>query len=238
MGFTLGGLDQLNDPHIRCLIAVGADGKVHGITSWMPVYASGRPVGWTLDLMRRNTEAGAFRGVMEFLIATAALTFGQEGAGFVSLSGAPLACLDRGERPSAPQRLLDMIATIIEPVYGFQSLLQFKAKFQPVYQPLYLAYPDPAALGSIAAAIGRAYLPRLTLRQALHMLTKLRWADGCVWRPHKPAIYTVGGRNTTRPGLSCPDTRRDREQSRQSLSLPGWAGRPRPQLRVPPGGRR
>jgi len=175
MGFTLGGLDQLNDPHIRCLIAVGADRKVHGITSWMPVYASGRPVGWTLDLMRRNTEPGAFRGVMEFLIATAALTFGQEGACFVSLSGAPLASLDRGERPSAPQRLLDMIATIIEPVYGFQSLLQFKAKFQPVYQPLYLAYPDPAALGSIAAAIGRAYLPHLTLPQALHMLTKLRW---------------------------------------------------------------
>ena len=177
MGFTLGGLDELNDPDIRCLIAVGADRKVHGITSWMPVYASGRPVGWTLDLMRRNTEPGTFRGVMEFLIATAALTFQQEGARFVSLSGAPLARLDRGEQPGALQRLLDMIATTMEPVYGFQSLLAFKAKFQPVYQPLYLTYPDPAALGSIAAAIGRAYLPHLTPRQALRLLTKLR-------RPH------------------------------------------------------
>ena len=65
----------------------------------MRVYASGRPVGWTLDLMRRNTEAGAFRGVMEFLIATAALTFGQEGTRFVSLSGAPLACLDAESGP-------------------------------------------------------------------------------------------------------------------------------------------
>ena len=141
MGFTLGGLDELNDPNIRCLIAVGADRKVHGITSWMPVYASGRPVGWTLDFMRRNTEPGTFRGVMEFLIATAALTLREEGAQFVSLSGVPLARLDRGERPSVLQRLLDMIANTIEPVYGFQSLLQFKAKFQPVYQPLYLAYP-------------------------------------------------------------------------------------------------
>ena len=59
-------------------------------------------------------------------------------------------------------------------MYGFQSLLQFKAKFQPVYQPLYLAYPDPAAFAAIATAIGRAYLPHLTLRQALRMLTKLR----------------------------------------------------------------
>ena len=65
----------------------------------------------------------------------------------------------------------------MEPVYGFQSLLHFKAKFQPVYQPLYLTYPDPAALGSIATAIGRAYLPHLTSRQALRLLTKLR-------RPH------------------------------------------------------
>jgi lysylphosphatidylglycerol synthetase-like protein (DUF2156 family) len=173
MGFTLGGLDELNDPNIRCLIAVDADRTVHGITSWMPVYASGRPAGWTLDFMRRNTEPGTFRGVMEFLIATAALTFRAEGARFVSLSGAPLARLDRGEQPGAVQRLLDMIASTMEPVYGFQSLLAFKAKFQPVYQPLYLAYPDPAALGSIAAAIGRAYLPHLTPRQALHLLTKL-----------------------------------------------------------------
>ncbi len=175
MGFTLGGLDELNDPDIRCLIAVGADREVHGITSWMPVYASGRPIGWTLDFMRRNTEPGAFSGVMEFLIATAALTFREEGASFVSLSAVPLARLDRGGQPSAPQDLLTMIASTIEPVYGFQSLLRFKAKFQPAYQPLYLAYPDPAALASIATAIGRAYLPRLTARQVLHLLTKLRW---------------------------------------------------------------
>jgi phosphatidylglycerol lysyltransferase len=175
MGFMLGGLDELNDPDIRCLIAVGADRRLHGITSWMPVYAGGRPVGWTLDFMRRNTEPGTFHGIMEFLIATAALTFREEGARFVSLSGAPLARLDRGEQPCAVQLLLDMIASTMEPVYGFKSLLHFKAKFQPVYQPLYLTYPDPAALGAIAAAIGRAYLPHLTSRQGLRLLSKIRW---------------------------------------------------------------
>ena len=175
MGFMLGGLNELNDPNVRCLIAVDADRRIHGVTSWMPVYASGRPDGWTLDFMRRNNEPGTFHGIMEFLIATAALTFREEGARFVSLSGAPLARLDRGERPCAVHRLLDMIASTMEPVYGFKSLLHFKAKFQPVYQPLYLAYPDPAALGVIAAAIGRAYLPHLTSRQGLRLLTKIRW---------------------------------------------------------------
>jgi phosphatidylglycerol lysyltransferase len=175
MGFTLGGLEELNDLNIRCLIAVGADCKVYAITSWMPVYENDRPVGWTLDFMRRNTEPGTPHGVMEFLIATAALTFQEEGARFMSLSGAPLARLDRGGQPCALQRLLGIFANAMEPLYGFQSLLQFKEKFHPVYQPLYVTYPDPAAIGSIATAIGRAYLPHLTSRQGLRLLTKIRW---------------------------------------------------------------
>ena len=54
----------------------------------------------------------------------------------------------------------------MEPAYGFQSLRQFKDKFQPVYQPLYLTYADPAALGPIAIAIGHVYLPHLVSGQA------------------------------------------------------------------------
>jgi lysylphosphatidylglycerol synthetase-like protein (DUF2156 family) len=179
MNFMLGGLNELDDPNVRCLVAVGADRKLHAITSWMPVYEAGHTIGWTIDLMRRNTE-GTVRGVMEFLIATAAMTFKEEGARFVSLSGAPLSGLDHGdhgEPPSAMQRVLDMIANTMESAYGFQSLRVFKDKFQPVYQPLYLTYPDPAALGQIAIAIGHAYLPHLTSRQGLRMLAKLR-------RPH------------------------------------------------------
>ena len=176
MNFMLGGLGELNDPNVRCLIAVGADRKLHAVTSWMPVYDGGRPIGWTIDLMRRNTE-GTVRGVMEFLIATAALTFQEEGARFVSLSGAPLAGInhnDSGGQPCALQRVLGLIANTMEPAYGFQSLRQFKDKFQPVYEPLYLTYPDPAALGLTVIAIGCAYLPRLTSRQGLRLLTKLR----------------------------------------------------------------
>ena len=187
MNFMLGGLDELNDPNIRCLVAVGADRKLHAITSWMPVYDSGRPVGWTLDLMRRNT-GGTIRGVMEFLIATAALTFQEEGARFVSLSGTPLGGLDHGDRSEQPwalQRVLDVIANTMEPAYGFQSLRQFKDKFQPVYQPLYLTYPNPAALGPIAIALGRAYLPNLTSWQGLRLLAKLR-------RPHANSGQAAG----------------------------------------------
>jgi lysylphosphatidylglycerol synthetase-like protein (DUF2156 family) len=176
MNFMLGGLDELNDPDVRCLVAVDSGGRLHAITSWLPVYEEGRTAGWTIDLMRRNTD-GAVRGVMEFLITTAALAFQEEGARFVSLSGAPLAGLDRGDRgtqPRALRRALELISAAMEPAYGFQTLRQFKDKFQPAYEPLYLAYPDPAALGSIAIAIGGVYLPHPTSRQLLHTLAMLR----------------------------------------------------------------
>ncbi|NUT35620.1 MAG: DUF2156 domain-containing protein, partial [Hamadaea sp.] len=135
--------------------------------------AAGQPAvaGWTLDFMRRRN--GGFRGVVEFLIASAALGAQEEGAKFLSLSGAPLARLDRGEDFGALQKLLDYAGKALEPVYGFRSLFAFKAKFQPAYEPLYMAYPDPAALPAIGNAIGRAYLPHMTAGQGLRLARKL-----------------------------------------------------------------
>ncbi|WP_222598599.1 bifunctional lysylphosphatidylglycerol flippase/synthetase MprF [Lentzea tibetensis] len=171
MGFTLGGLDELSGDGVRLLIAVDADRTVHGITSWLPVYVDGTVTGWTLDFMRRR--ASGFRGSMEFLIASAALTLREEGAEFLSLSGAPLARLDRGERPRALQRVLDLTGQVLEPVYGFRSLFAFKAKFQPVYRPMFMAYPDSAALPRIANAVSRAYLPGMSARQGLRLASKV-----------------------------------------------------------------
>ncbi|MFE7563001.1 phosphatidylglycerol lysyltransferase domain-containing protein [Kitasatospora sp. NPDC057500] len=170
MGFTLGGLEELDDPAVRLLIAVDGERVVHGLTSWMPVYENGEPVGWTLDFMRRRSDG--FRGVTEFLIASAALGFKQEGARFLSLSGAPLARSEQ-EPPAGLQKTLDWLGRALEPVYGFRSLLAFKAKFQPEYRPMYMAYPDPAALPSITRAIGKAYLPHLTPAQGVRLMRKL-----------------------------------------------------------------
>ena len=172
MGFTLGGLEELDDPAVRVLVAVDEDHTVHGLTSWMPVYREGEPVGWTLDFMRRRSDGG-FRGVMEFLIASAALGFKEEGALFLSLSGAPLARADQGEMATALQRMLDWMGRTLEPVYGFRSLLAFKAKFQPEYRPMYMVYPDPAALASITRAVGKAYLPHLTPTQGMRLMRRL-----------------------------------------------------------------
>ncbi len=173
MGFTLGGLTELDDPNVRCLLAIDAAGSIHGITSWLPVYRDGRPIGWTLDYMRRRTTSD-FKGVMEFLISSAASTFQAEGAQFLSLSGAPLARVDQDEKLSWLAKLLDRTGHSLEPVYGFRSLLAFKAKFQPAYRPLYMTYPEAASLPRIGNAISRAYLPHLSAAQGMRLLRKLR----------------------------------------------------------------
>ncbi|PPF22318.1 hypothetical protein C5B95_00065 [Rathayibacter sp. AY1A7] len=170
MGFTLGGIDEVRDPDVALLLAVGPDGVLQGVTSWLPVHREGRVVGWTLDFMRRSDDS--MPGIMEFLIASAALRVKEEGAEFLSLSGAPLATapVEEGEEPPEPtvlSRLLEFLSRTLEPAYGFTSLFRFKAKFHPRYAGLWMTYPDALQLPRIGAALGRAYLPDLSAAQAL-----------------------------------------------------------------------
>lgn len=158
MGFTLGGIDEALDPEVRVGLAVDADGKVHGVTSWLPVYGpGGTVVGWTLDVMRRIPDG--FKSVTEFLIASACLAFQAQGAQWASLSGAPLAHSDDAEDLGGLTRLLDRLGELLEPLYGFRSLDSFKAKFQPRHVPLYMVFRDEAALPRISLALTEAYLP-------------------------------------------------------------------------------
>ncbi len=158
MGFTLGTVDDALDPHTMVGLAIDADDKVHGVTSWLPVYAPGGAVrGWTLDVMRRLPDG--FKLVTEFLIASACLSFRESGAEFVSLSGAPLAHTGDVSDPDALTRLLDLLGETLEPVYGFRTLEAFKAKFSPRNVPLFLVYRDEAALPRIGVALTEAYLP-------------------------------------------------------------------------------
>lgn len=162
MGFTLGTLQEAQDPEVRMHLAIDQDGTVHGMTSWFPVYRRGKVVGWTIDIMQRRLADYTMGGVIEFLIAESAMAFKQEGYEFMSLSAAPLS---HSSKPgNAIERLLDLVAERMEPYYGFRSLYNFKQKFNPRHEPIYLCYHDEARLPSIALAIGQAYMPKDALR--------------------------------------------------------------------------
>jgi phosphatidylglycerol lysyltransferase len=70
-------------------------------------------------------------------------------------------------------RLLDGLGSALEPVYGFRSLLAFKNKFHPRYLPVFMVYPDSAALPGIGNALTRAYLPGLSLGEGFQLLHRI-----------------------------------------------------------------
>ncbi len=172
LGFTLGGLDELRDPDVQLGVAADSSGKVQAVTSWLPTWTDGVITGRTLDFMRRRADG--MNGVMEFVIAEAAVRAQLDGLEFLSLSGAPLAVTASEEKPTALDRLLGMLGRSLEPVYGFRSLLNFKQKFQPRLVSLYLAYPDALSLPAIAIALSRCYLPELTIRESAALVRSLR----------------------------------------------------------------
>ncbi|WP_420837535.1 bifunctional lysylphosphatidylglycerol flippase/synthetase MprF [Bifidobacterium aerophilum] len=190
MKFTLGGVEELRDPRVRILYAVDADGLVLGVTSWLPTWRDGRIVGWTLDFMRHRTDSP--NGIMEFLIARMAERLRDEGqadpdraAEFMSLSAAPLAGMnpDRDNTDESGhtdtgtamlQHALQIVADWMEPAYGFHSLFNFKRKFQPGEDPVYVCYPDPAMLPQLGLAVMRAYVPSVSAAEALAMIKTLQ----------------------------------------------------------------
>ncbi|MCS5734857.1 phosphatidylglycerol lysyltransferase domain-containing protein [Herbiconiux daphne] len=176
MGFTLGALEEIKDPDVKLMLALDAQGRIAAVTSWLPMYRDGVPVGYTLDFMRRADES--MSGTMEYLIASAALHMKDEGVEVLSLSGAPLAAapVASGEpepEPTVMTGLLEFLAKTLEPAYGFSSLFKFKAKFNPTYSSIYMAYPDPLALPTIGGAIGRAYLPSMSPKEAVSLVRTL-----------------------------------------------------------------
>ncbi len=160
MRFTLGTVEEALDPAVRVALAE-VDGVVEGFLSWLPIYGP-RAVhrGWTLDLMRRRD--GGSPAVMEYLIASSAAAFRDEGAALLSLSGAPLARSTPGPSGGV-DRLLERLAESLEPVYGFRSLHQFKQKFNPRAEPVYLLYPNEVDLPRVGVGLTRAFLPDATV---------------------------------------------------------------------------
>ncbi len=110
---------------------------------------------FTVDLMRHDARAPS--GVMDFLFARLMLWGREEGYAHFSLGMAPLGGLD--DRPLAPlwNRVGSAIYRHGEHFYNFRGLRAYKEKFDPVWEPRYLAAPGgtvfPRALASVATLV-------------------------------------------------------------------------------------
>ena len=98
----------------------------------------------SIDLMRFDRQAE--NGVMEYLIINLMLWGKQQGYRFFDLGMAPLSGMEN--RPFAPlwHRIGALVFRHGEHFYNFEGLREYKQKFDPVWEPRYLAYPGGMAL--------------------------------------------------------------------------------------------
>jgi phosphatidylglycerol lysyltransferase len=117
------------------------------IVAFANVWTSGAKHELSADLMRYRPDAPS--GVMDFLFIELMLWGAHEGWQQFNLGMAPLAGLET--HPLAP--LWHRLGTVIfrqgEHFYNFQGLRAYKAKFDPQWQPKYLAAPGGFALPGV-----------------------------------------------------------------------------------------
>jgi phosphatidylglycerol lysyltransferase len=113
----------------------------------------------SVDLMRYHGDAP--KGVMEALFVHLLRWGKDEGYRWFGLGMAPLSGFERS--PVAPlwARLGGFLYHHGEKLYNFQGLRAYKEKFNPVWEPHYLAYPGglalPRILADVAALIAGGY---------------------------------------------------------------------------------
>ncbi|KQB83809.1 bifunctional lysylphosphatidylglycerol flippase/synthetase MprF [Corynebacterium oculi] len=200
MGFTLGTITELSTPGTRLLVAEDASGRLHAVTSWLPVYEHGAVAGLTLDFLRR--DASGFKSAIEFLLSQALLDAAAEGLGWISLSGAPLARSTPAE--GFVDQTLDRVGASMEPFYGFRSLAASKYKFHPEYHPWYVVCRDELALPNVALAVSQCYLPQLKTSEAARLLRT--WLSAALVRGGRGESSSPRGRS----GRRNPENQRGR----------------------------
>lgn len=109
----------------------------------------------SLDLMRAHPDAPKL--TMEFMMIGLIQHYKQHGYARFSLGMVPLSGLQPRRGAPLTQRLGSMVFQRGEQLYNFQGLRRFKDKFQPDWEPRYMAVPaglDPlVALADTAALI-------------------------------------------------------------------------------------
>jgi phosphatidylglycerol lysyltransferase len=103
----------------------------------------------SMDLMRY--EPGAANGLMDYLLVSILFWGREQGYQWFNLGMAPLSGLEL--RPLAPlwNKVGNTIFRMGNEFYNFDGLYQYKNKFEPLWQPRYLA--APAGLGMASALL-------------------------------------------------------------------------------------
>ncbi|HJY81367.1 MAG TPA: bifunctional lysylphosphatidylglycerol flippase/synthetase MprF [Candidatus Binatia bacterium] len=142
-GFSLG---RFNPEYLKQFPA-GVVRQADRIVAFANLWLSAEKEELSLDLMRYLPEAPP--DVMEYLIIRLMLWGKQEGYRWFNLGMAPFSGLENRTLAPLWHRLGTFVFHHGEHFYNFQGLRQYKEKFDPVWEPKYLASPDGLALPRI-----------------------------------------------------------------------------------------
>src|SRR3954468_6517740 len=101
----------------------------------------------SVDLMRHALDAPS--GVMDYMFSQLMIWGQQEGYRWFNLGMAPLSGLENRSLGTLWNRVGALAYRFGEDYYNFQGLRQYKEKFDPVWEPTYLASPGGLALPRI-----------------------------------------------------------------------------------------
>jgi phosphatidylglycerol lysyltransferase len=154
-GFSLGFFDPVYLKRLPLAVVRGE----HGIVAFANLWLGGERDELSIDLMRHVANAPSV--VMDYLLVELMLWGRAQGYQWFNLGVAPLSGLEG--RAIAPlwSRLGTLVYRHGEHFYNFQGLRQYKEKFEPVWEPRYLACPGglalPRVLADVAALISRGF---------------------------------------------------------------------------------
>jgi len=155
-GFSLGRFSPQYLQHFRIAV-IRHQGLAVGFTNLLE---TNRQQLASLDLMRVHPQAPKLS--MEFLLLGLILYFKEQGYAYFSLGMVPLAGLKLRRGAPLTQRMGSLVFRRSEHFYNFQGLHLFKDKFQPDWEPRYMAVPaglEPlVALADTATLIAGGFL--------------------------------------------------------------------------------
>ncbi|HYD46356.1 MAG TPA: bifunctional lysylphosphatidylglycerol flippase/synthetase MprF [Phenylobacterium sp.] len=147
-GFSMGGFEPRYVAEFPVAV-VRVDGR---IVAFATLWTTAGKAAFSMDLMRYGEEAP--KNIMDYLFVELLLWGQAEGYTAFDFGMAPLAGLD--DRPRAP--ILSRVGRLLyergEEIYNFQGVRRYKDKYDPVWQPRYLAAPHTWQLGFVLADVG------------------------------------------------------------------------------------
>ncbi|MCP1420730.1 phosphatidylglycerol lysyltransferase [Pseudomonas laurylsulfativorans] len=150
-GFSLGRFSDDYLKHFRIAV-IRFEGRPVAFANLLETYGHDLA---SLDLMRAHPDAPKL--TMEFMMVGLIQHYKKHGYARFSLGMVPLSGLQPRRGAPLTQRLGSMVFRRGEQLYNFQGLRRFKDKFQPDWEPRYMAVPaglDPlVALADTAALI-------------------------------------------------------------------------------------